>query len=213
MRYDDLVARSVLLLLALVSAVPAAYSPTLDDRAIYDAIAIGQSYSDALRERFHLAYRVHVAKAPVDYIEVITPFRRLVLTAEDRARIGQRYLAQREVREVLADQGGAIDLVAELTFHPLNTYVGVPDYDVTLEAGLQLVRPRSLERLSRVGPRIAGVPVPGAGVTQGSQPLTGGAVIARFDPGDLNPYGAYDVVIREAGMELARERIELGTLR
>jgi hypothetical protein len=212
-RYDDLVARTVVLLLLLVTAVPAAYSPTLDQRAVDDAIAVGQSYSDAVRDRFHLAYRVHVAKAPVDFVEVITPFRRLVLAAEDRARIGQRYLSQRDVAGVLAAQAEAIDVAVEMTFHPLNTYVGVPDYEVTLEAGLQLVRPRGLQRLSRFTPRVAGMPVSGAGAIQSGQPLLGGTVIARFDRADLNPFGVYDVVITEAGTELGRARIELGTLR
>jgi hypothetical protein len=212
-RYDDFVPRTVPLLLVLLGTAAAAYSPTLDQRAIDDAVAIGQSYSDAVRERFHLAYRVHVAKAPVDYIEVITPFRRLVLTAEDRARIGERYLSQREVRDILASQAEAIELVAELTFHPLNTYVGVPDYVVTLEAGPQLLRPRSLERFSRFTPRVAGVPAAGAGATQGSQPLLGGTLVARFDRTDLNPFGVYDAVISEAGKELGRGRVELGTLR
>ena len=213
MRYDELVARTIPLLLVLLGTVAAAYSPALDQRAIDDAVAIGQSYSDAVRERFHLAYRVHVAKAPVDYIEVITPFRRLVLTAEDRARIGERYLSQREVRDALARQAEAIDLALELTFHPLNTYVGVPDYAVTLEAGLQRLRPSSLQRFSRFTPRVAGVPAPGAGAIRGTQPLLGGTAVARFDRADLNPFGVYDVVISEAGKELGRGRIELGTLR
>ena len=207
-------ARTVLLLV-LAAAAPAAYSPTLDQRAIDDAIAIGQSYSDSVRNRFHLTYRAHVARAPVDYIDVITPFRRVVLAAEDRARVGDRLLAQRDARAVIAQQGQAIDLAVELTFHPLNTYVGVPDYDVALEAGAWVLRARRLERLSRFTPRVTGVPLAGvgAGATQGSQPLLGATVIARFERTDLDPLAGYDVVIREAGKELARGRIELGTLR
>jgi hypothetical protein len=216
-RYDGVVARTVLsLLLVTVSATLSAYSPRLDQRAIDQAVAIGHSYSDAIRDRFHLSYRVHVALAPVDYIDVVTPFRRLVLAAEDRARIGDRFLSQRDAAAVLAAHGEGIELAVELTFHPLNTFVGIPDYDVSVEGpGARVVRARELQRVPRFTPRVTGAPVPGAGpgAGAGSQPLLGGTILARFDRTDLDPQGAFDVVIREARKEVARGRTDLAELR
>ena len=215
MRYDDVVARTVpFLLLVALSAAPSAYSTHLDQRAIDEAVSIGQAYSDAVRDRFHLSYRVHVARAPVDHIDIITPFHRLVLAAEERARIGDRFFGQRDAMAVLARHGEGIELAVELTLHPLNTYVGLPDYDVFLETfDARVIRPRSLQQVPRFTPRLTGAPVPGGGRIAGGQPLLGGTVIARFDRADLDPQGAYDVVIHEAGKELARRRIELAALR
>lgn len=216
MRYDDIVARTVLvLLLVALSAVPAAYSTHLDQRAIDEAVSIGQSYSDAVRDRFHLSYRVHVVRAPVDHIDIITPFHRLVLAAEERARIGDRFFGQRDAMAVLARHGEGIELAVELTLHPLNTYVGLPDYDVLIETlDARVIRARSLQQVPRFTPRLTGAPVPGGGrIEAGGQPLLGGTVIARFDRADLDPQGTYDVVIGEAGKELARGRIELAALR
>ena len=210
----DPVARTVLLAFALAAGA-AAYSPVLDQRAINEALALGQSYNEATRERFHLGYRVNVGRAPVDYIEVITPFRRLVLAAEERARIGDRFFAQRDAVALLAVLGAAIQIVVELTFHPFNTYLGVPEYDVALENGGRVLRALNPQRLSRFTPRVAGVLIPGAAdaIPGTSQPLLGGTVIARFERTDLDVQAGYDVVIRERGSELARGRVELGTLR
>ena len=211
-------ARTVLsLLLAAFGAALPAYSPTLDQRAIDEALAIGHSYSDAIRDRFHLSYRVHVARAPVDYIDVITPFRRLVIIAEERARIGDRFFSQRDALAVLAQHGEGIEIAAELTFHPQNTYVGVPDYDMTMEAADgRVIRTRGIRRVPRFTPRVAGYPVPGAGgpgLGAAGQPLLGATVFARVDPEDIDPRGIYDVVVTEMRKELARGRIELTPLR
>jgi hypothetical protein len=146
---------------------------------------------------------------------VITPFRRLVLASEDRARVGDRFFPQREAFELLAAQDGAIDVVVELTFHPLNTYIGVPDYEIALEDGPRVRLARNPQRLSRFTPRVAGVPVPSAGngLPNGSQPLLGGTVIARFERADINVESRYDVVLLEYRKELARARIDLAVLR
>ena len=216
MRYDGIVARTVLSVLLVVSGValgtaPSAYAPRLDQRAIDEAVSIGQSYSDAARERFHQSYRVHIARAPVDHIDVTTPFRRLVTAAEVRARIGDRFFGQRDAAAVLARHGEGIEVAIELTFHPLNTYVGVPAYEVSMQGlDARVIRARGIQRVPRFATRVTGA---GPGVGAGGQPLLGGTVLARFERADLDPQGTYDVVIEEARKEVARGRIELATLR
>lgn len=225
MRHDGIVARTVLsvlivalgsVLIGALGASPSAYSPRLDQRAIDEAVSIAHSYSAAVRDRFHLSYRVHVARPPVDHIDVVTPFRRLVGAAEDRARIGDRFFSQRDSTAVLARHGEGIEIAVEFTFHPLNTYVGVPDYDVSMQnLDGRVTRARGLQRLPRFTPRVTGAPVPGAGpgIGTGGQPVLGGTVLARFDRPDLDPQGTYDVVVEEARKEVARGRIDLAKLR
>ena len=192
---------------------------TLDARAISEALTIGQSRVDADRARFHAPYRLPVSKPPIDFVEVVTPFRRVVLHAESRARVGDRSFAQRQALEMLNASPPELDIWVELTFHPLNAYVGVPPYEVSLidRSGVR-IPPRVFERLPRYGARVDGeplrLPVPGGiALRGGSQPMLGGTIVAQFDGRPLNPNGAYDVLIVEGKAELARVRVDLGKLR
>ena len=200
-----------------VEAAGAAMQATLGPRDATDAVSIGQSRRERDRSGFHTPYRLVVNRPPVDYIEVITPFRRVVLAAESRAALGDRAFGQRQALEMLAAAPPTVDTVVELTFHPLNTFVGVPDYAVTLEEpGRPPARPRAIDRIPRHGPRVDGAPllnpntVPLAGA---NQPLTGGAMVAHFAAQTLSGAGSYDLVIAEAGKELARTRVDFSKLR
>src|SRR6185436_15702486 len=111
-------------------------------------------------------------------------------------RAGNRTLSQREALELLAAAPDQIDLFVEMTFHPLNTYIGMPPYQVQLVpagAGSVPIAPRALELHPRYGPRVQGLPIPtiGAPAPGGSEPVTGGTVVARFDARPLNPTGSY----------------------
>ena len=64
----------IVVCLALVVAHGAAVSIVLDRRDLEEAIAIGQSRIDTIRQRFHAGYRIVVSTAPLDYIEVVTPW-------------------------------------------------------------------------------------------------------------------------------------------
>jgi len=210
------------LCLALAGGVAlAAYDPILSPLAVTDAIVIGQSRVEAQRARFHQPYRLAVSRAPVDAVEIVTPFRRVVLAAEARARAGATAFTQREALALLAEADSRVEIDVELTFHPLNTYLGVPAYFVTLGEGANVVQPASLERLPLFSPRVDRLspppPVAPTPVTpstsQPGQPLVGGTVITQFDSCALNPSGAYDIVIREGEKEIARARVDLGKLR
>jgi len=194
----------------------------LDLAAVDAALRLGRSGSDRDLQRYHASYRHVVGKAPVDYLEIVTPFRRLVMTAETRARIGDRTFGQRQALEMVGDTAGRIDVQAEFTFHPLNNYVGVPDYAIFLQesatSGRPTAAPTGYERVPRFGARVEGAPlllppVPGGIAPGKSQPMLGGAVIAHFDGRGLNPTAVYDVVVEEAGKELARARVDFAKLR
>jgi hypothetical protein len=198
-----------------------AFDPALDPRSLTDAIDLGQSHIDDTRSRFHAAYRVDVMRPPVDYLEVVTPFRRVALDAEGRTRAGERLYGQREALATLGDDPSRVDVIAELTFHPLNNYLGVPAFALTLvsSAGAS-VAARTTNRIPRFGPRVAGMSLPYPYATgspaapgQRSQPLLGGMIVATFDGNALDPKGLYAVLVQEGGKDVAKASVNFGRLR
>jgi hypothetical protein len=122
--------------------------------------------------------------------------------------------------DALAEHGDTVKLFVEATFHPQNTYVGVPAYAVKLSQSdvPSPILPRDEQRIPRFGVRLSGGPVPlpypiRPSLPSGGEPLAGGTVIATFDGQRLDPLGTYDVVIEESGKELSRTRMDLGKLR
>lgn len=103
----------------------------LSDGDVMRAIALARA-SDAERARFHAAYTAVVRDATVDRIELITEFRRAVLLAEERHRLGDRMFGVKQIGELLQPWRGRINVRAELRFHPQNAYVRVPDYEFVL---------------------------------------------------------------------------------
>jgi hypothetical protein len=191
---------------------------TLTPRDVDEAILIGQSRVGSERARFHASYRFPVARAPIDYIEVITPFRRIVLAAEAKIQAGDRGFGQRQGLELAAASHGQFEFQVELTFHPLNTYVLVPAFEVWMVRGGMRVDPASLDRQPRYGARLEGLPPtvsqPAAGIRPGAtQPMLGATLLARFAPETIDAMGPSDLVISQEGKELARLRIDLGKLR
>jgi hypothetical protein len=203
----------------LVSSAAAAFERSLDLPLINAATAIGESRFESVRAQFHRPYRVQVAKPPVDYVDVVTPFRRIVQIAEDRARAGARPLGQRETLAAAGDRLGLVEIFVELTFHPMSMYVGVPQYDIELarEALPGRIPATQTNRVPRFGARVEGVPRPAETVPLNvpgrSEPMLGGTVIAGFAVGGLDPTAVYDVVISEKGKELARAKVNLASLR
>jgi hypothetical protein len=210
----------LVLLLALIATtvLPRAAQRTLSLSEIEEAIRIGTTRIAADRARFHAPYRVVANQSPVDFVEVVTPFRRVVLAADQRAQVGDRSFGQRQALQLLTTADGQFDFIVEFTFHPLNTFIGMPEFDVGLWRGPLRVMPESIDRQPRYGARVEGlpppIPIPGGQITGGrSQPILGGAVTVRFKGSDIEPEGTQDLVVSDKGQELARVRIDLGPLR
>jgi hypothetical protein len=205
--------------LAAFTAAVSAFEPSLDPRSLADAIELGQSRIDDMRSRFHATYHIEVMQPPVDYIEVVTPFRRIALDAEAHTRAGERLYGQREALATLGDNPSRLDIVVELTFHPLNNYVGVPAFTVSLvPQGGRSIEPRTISRVPRFGPRLSGMPLPypyvaNSAAPQGSQPLLGGSIVAAFDGTALDARGTYVVLVRDAGKDVAKATTDLARFR
>jgi hypothetical protein len=104
--------------------------PTAKD--IERALKLAQA-REPQRAPFHASYIVHVSGV-VEQIEVITEFRRYVLTTEDELRMGNWLFAQspERAREKIKPWRGRLTLSARLRFHPQNTLIGVPPYEVAI---------------------------------------------------------------------------------
>ena len=205
------VAHTVLpLLLAalLAGAAVSGFEPAITPRLIDEALGIGESRIDAVRTRFHQPYRLQVGRPPIDYVDVVTPYRRVVLLTEERTRLGIRGFTQREATAALGNQSGVVELRVEMTFHQQNAFVGVPDYGVELVAASPPTRlmPSNLERIPRFGARLNTT-------GGGGSPLVGGTIVATFPIAGLNGTGAYEVVVSEKGKELGRARVNFAGLK
>jgi len=208
-------------LLVAAATRPLALESRLNAASLQDALGIGQSRVASVRERFHRPYRINVGRGPIDFIEIVTPFRRVVMAAEEQARLGNRFFGQREAIATLAPSPSDVDIVIELTFHPLNNYVGVPSYDVQLisrRARTPAASPRTIERMPRFGPRVPGTAPPSTGPQAanppgGSLPLVGGSVTAKVDGTRLDPRGVYDVLVLDGRTTVLEFTIDLTPLR
>jgi hypothetical protein len=192
---------------------------SLDRRALEEAIFIGQSRIEAERTRFHAPYRVHISRPPLDWIDVITPFHRVELAAETNARRGGRQYGQREATDALRDAASRIDLVIEMSFHPLNTFVAVPLYEVQIVVqGGRRMAPQRVDRFPRSGPRAESaapmLPAPDAAVALGAGlPVVGGTLVAALDASTFDPNQRIEVVVLDGKTELGRAAVDLGRMR
>jgi len=119
--------------LALIVTLPgtAGLEVPLSQDGIERALIVGRAF-DAERARFHRPYLVSLNDATVEQIEVITEFRRVVLLQEDRIRHGDHMFGLRQAEDALAPWRGRLTLVTRLRFHPLNTYVAAPLFEIAI---------------------------------------------------------------------------------
>ena len=208
------------LLFVLLTASLGAFELTLAPDSLAEAISIGRTGIESQRTEFQRPYRLVVARPPLDYVEVITPFRRVVLAAESRLLRGERLFGQQEALAVLGDTPDRVELRLEMTFNPLNTFVGVPGYGVALVAAKTQtpIQPTTLERVPRFGPRVEGQRLDSGtqvrGVLRGqSQPLAGGTVVAVFAGNRLERDSIYDVLVTDGDKTVAVVGLDFSKLR
>lgn len=209
---------AVLIALLAAPALAGGVQTRLDAQAATDAVTEGRR-SGRERSRFHDPYRVLVAVAPIDFVEVLTPFRRVVIETHARYDAGERSFGQRQALDMLAAGADRLDVQIELTFHPLNTFLGVPGYEVALlSAAGRPLQPLALERIPRWTPRVSGTPYPGQSPRGGAsapagQPLLGGTMLASFDLTTLDPSATYTLVVRDGRETVGRATLNLARMR
>jgi hypothetical protein len=174
------------------------------NRDIERAMKLAQERPDT-RERFHSPYIVLLLNdATVEAIDVITEFRRYVLTAEKELRLGHWLFAQgtREAEAAVQPWRGVLSMVARIRLHPHNTLTVVPPYDITIG------RP-DLAPVDVIRTPITAVPSGKRG--DFSTPLMGATIEALFDAA-LIGQTVRPVLVRLAGHEIARVTIDFARL-
>jgi hypothetical protein len=154
-------------------------------------------HTDAERAQFHKRYTIAVDGPLVQYfavekIEIITPFRRMELIAEEHARINDLFArgGLHDAEEALQPFRDRLSIVAHLRFDLTKPIPGVPEADVMLE-----------------GPNpVSPITINSSGIysRNGDQTwLVGGVLEAVFDVRDAGQT-TRPVVMRWKGKEIAR---------
>jgi hypothetical protein len=214
--------RALTLLATLTLGANASVIHPLDHVAIQEALTIANSSIESTHRRFHGDYHLPVKTPPVDFVSIVTPFRRVVLSAETEFRQGRRMFGQREALAALEPDPDRFEVYAELTLHPLNTFIGLPEYTIELEPisfrGPAVVA-FGIDRLPRFGPRFESswypfpYPYSVGSTVAGGQPLVGGTLIARFAARELDRKGIYAVIVKDGGKDLGRAKLDLARVR
>jgi hypothetical protein len=133
-RWSPLVAAVLLFAQAPVAGV----TEVLTEQDVALALNIANT-SEAARALFHAPYRIAIDDPTVERLEVITEFRRFVLAAEDQLKVGNWLMGRggydtkgRTLKDVLRPLAGQVSIRAELRFHPQNSYVTLPAFDILL---------------------------------------------------------------------------------
>jgi hypothetical protein len=119
---------------AIAVASPGARAIQVDigPQVVQRAISLAKR-PDTERIRFHERYIFTVGDATLDRVEVISEFRRAVLAAEERVRMGDHLFGVRDLEPALRPWRGRLSVLAHLRLHPHNTYSAVPPFDLVVE--------------------------------------------------------------------------------
>jgi hypothetical protein len=220
-----LLAGAAIAVLTAVAPPTQAIEANLPMQGVDDAIVFARMARHDVRRAFHDRY-IRTPGGTVTRISLVSEYRRVVLRTEERIRLGNRNYTVRQMTDELDPWRGQLEVIVDLTFHPQNTYVGVPLIDVLLAPldGEGDRTPRIAEKTDRI-PRFGGFfdppppdapwwpfPPPAETVTVRRETVTGGWVLARFDAAPLAS-GRYDVVVKDAATTLGSAAFDLGALR
>ncbi|MCA1583933.1 MAG: hypothetical protein LC791_03870 [Acidobacteria bacterium] len=200
-----------------------AFERGIDDLAVDDAIRFARRASDADKGGFHRSYVFTGGAAPLSSISLVTEFRRVVLAAEDRLRFGDHLWGAREARDLLRPVRNTLEIVADVNFHPQNAYATVPSYEMRIipKEGPE-IRPANAKITAKYGlqsvpspsaPPFYPFPPPTLPIGPGAEPLMGAWVAAVFDGNTLDAKAFVVVGVSEAGKDLARISVDLGSVR
>ena len=216
----------VTLIVALALSPARALTPNIDREQLDEALLFGRQATKGEREAFHDGYQRTLKNSLVRRISIVSEYRRVVLTLEEKMRLLDRNYGQRQMTQMLVPWRGLVEVIAEVQFHPQNTYIGVPLYDVLLvrldgPAAGSVIVPEANDRRPHFGvywdPPPMGspwwpFPPTNAPVLGRSEPITGGWLQARFDAG-LVTTGRFDVVVKDGAATLGAAQFDMGAIK
>jgi len=164
-------------------------------------------HTDAERAQFHKRYTMAINGPTVEYfavenIEVMTPFRRMELIAEEHARINDLFArgGVRDAELALRPWRDQLSIVARLRFDLTKLLPGVPDLEIALEG------PNPVVPTSTSSSRIE-IAIDNGNRTQ----LVGALVEAVFDVQAVGQTKG-PVVIRWNGKEIGRVAVDFAAM-
>jgi len=163
------------------------------------AIAIGRR-GEPGAAAFHAAY-VRALDATTDTVtvqrvEVVTPYRRIVLHAEARRRLGDVIVGRAAVEPLLREWRSRVSVVTTVRFHPQNLLTSLPPIEAHVH---DPILGRAIEPLEVVRKPITNIGT--------NRPILGSTIETVYDAGLLaNVNGTIAVTL--GGKELARAAMD-----
>ena len=200
----------------LPSSVPNGSVSHASDRATADLDLSSASVADAMRlgrgtpterEQFHQKYRQPLVGSLSGDLEVVTPYRRVVLMTEEHVRMADVAWTPERAATALEPLRGRLTIGLHLRFDPRNAYQALPAVSVAL-----LPRGSAGSAILPVDTRSAAVYVSGQPAPPGT-PVLGARIESTFSTSRLDPAGVYLVSIAIEGREAERVPVDLGRLR
>jgi hypothetical protein len=194
----------------IVFAMPlrgSAITESLTDADISRALSLANGPA-ATRTAFHKPYIITLDGPTVEQIEVITEFRRFVMAAEEQLEAGNWTMGRgstdqkgRTLKDVLRKSSGQLFVRARLRFHPLNSFVDLPPFDILL--GEPTLLPIATTRVPNVTP---------ASTDRKTRPIFHGATIeTAFNAPSVNNR-TLPIRIISAGDEVGRAVVDFSRL-
>ena len=139
------------------AAIAIALVATMGGAEIERAQQVARS-RESERAQFHRRYVFDLKGDTVTQIEVITEFRRLVLTTEEHLRLGDQMFSRgvREAEAAMAPARGLVTFKSKLRFHPLNTYADVPTFKIALGPAASPAAPLATSPLTTIDTQATG---------------------------------------------------------
>jgi hypothetical protein len=162
-------------------------------------------HTDSERAQFHKRYTFAVNSPLIEYfivesIDVITPFRRLELIAEEHARVNDLFArgGLHDAEDAIRPWRDQLSIVAHVRFDLTKVIPDVPAADVTIE-GSGVMVPTSVKS--------SGIYRRDGDQTQ----LIGGVLEAVFDVRAIGP-APQAIVMRWKGKDIARVAVDFGAV-
>lgn len=117
------------LILSCALATGAAQMPD-----VREALRLGRSQDETLYAAFSAGYSLSPTD-PVESAEIVTEFRRAVLIARERMKLGEFGFTERDLTVAMAPHLGQITFIVQIRLHPMHTFATPPAYDLYVASG------------------------------------------------------------------------------
>jgi len=160
------------------------------------AIAIGRRGEPGFHADYVRTIDATVDTITVERVEIVTPYRRIVLHAEARRRVGDVVVGRADVEPLLREWRNRVSVVTTARIHPQNLLASVPPIEAKVH---DPILGRAIEPLDVVRKPITRIGT--------NRPLLGSTIETIFDAGLLASVNG-TIAVTLGGKELARTAMD-----